>query len=65
MTAPTPAKTPKQKRRDVLIARVTITIPLTTDLPESYADAVKAVGKIKDGMPEGSTVKVETSFGKA
>lgn len=63
MTTPAPAK--KMKRRDVLVARVTITIPLTTDLPESYGDAVKAVGKIKDTMPEGSTVKTETSFGKA
>lgn len=65
MTTPAPAKTQKQKRRDVLIARVTITIPLTTDLPESYAQAVKAIGEIKDIMPDGTTIKTDTNLGKA
>jgi hypothetical protein len=64
MTTPTPAKKPKQKRTDALISRITVTIPLSADLPESYSEAVKAVAEIKDMMPEGATVKIESSLGK-
>lgn len=64
MTTTTTPKAPKQKRHDALISRVTVTIPLSADQPESYAAAIKAVAEIKDMMPEGSTVKIESSLGK-
>lgn len=64
MNTTAPAKAPKQKRHDALVARVTVTIPLATNMPESYADAVKAVESIKTSMPTGATVKIETSLAK-
>lgn len=64
MTTPAPPKAQKQKRHDCLTARVTIQIPLATDKPESFADAVKAVEGIRATMPEGTKVSIATGLGK-
>lgn len=63
MTTTAPAK-PKVKRRDALVGRLTISIPLTTNKPESYAEAVKALEGIQATMPEGTAVVIQTSLGK-
>ena len=63
MTTPAP-KTAKVKRRDALVGRLTISIPLATNKPESYAEAVKALEGIQKTMPEGTTVAIQASLGK-
>lgn len=61
MTTPAPKAT-KKKRSDALVARCTITIPLDTANPDSYANAVKAVSAIEKTLPAGATFKSESAI---
>lgn len=54
---PAPAKATKKKRQDALIARMTVSIPLNMDNPNSFSDATAAVDGIKDKLPAGATVE--------
>lgn len=63
--APTPAKPAKKKHVSAYVAKITIRVPLDMMDPDSYPNAITAIGKIKDALPAGSTVEtVSTAFGK-
>lgn len=64
--APVTAAAPKAKKRrqDCYIARAVIEIPLDMANADSLSNAIKAVARIKDGLPAGASVKVDGSLGK-
>lgn len=54
----------KNRRRDCYRARVLIDIPLDMTDASSLANAITAVGKIKDGLPAGAAVKIDAALAK-
>lgn len=66
-TAPAAAVAPaksKQKRKDALMAIIKVSIPIDTNDPSSYPEAVKAVQQMRGGLPENAKFTVTSTMGK-
>jgi hypothetical protein len=66
-TTPAAPKATRKPRRDIYTTTITITMPVDMKQPETVRAALDAAEKLTDltyPVPEGSTVHVESAFGK-
>jgi hypothetical protein len=64
---PAAPKATRKPRRDIYTTTITITMPVDMKQPETVRAALDAAEKLTDltyPVPEGSTVRVESAFGK-
>jgi hypothetical protein len=57
VTTQTPVKTPKKRRIDCFASRLAISIPLDPANPGTYAEAISALRKLKDALPENTLIE--------